>query len=93
MGTDKHEAEKRSPRRRRNQARGTADYAVLDANLLLQAVCNVSKHGGALRFGYTSDGGAFAIGIYGDGDPYTDYVKPTEDLDAYFRELAEAWDV
>jgi hypothetical protein len=41
-----------------------------------------------LRIGVTRDGGAWAFGIYGDGgDPHTEYVRPSEDVNAYLRDL------
>ena len=74
MGKDKHEEQSRNPRRARRSMGKSSDYASADATLVLQAITLVAKHGGALRLGYTSDGGAYAIGVYGDGDPYTEYV-------------------
>jgi hypothetical protein len=55
-------------------------------------VTTLASTGGAIRFGYTSDGGAYAIGIYGDGEPYTDYVKPAEDINEYLKDLADSWE-
>lgn len=92
MARDKVEEEKRKPRRRRRASSGTADYAVVDANALRNAVIKLASTGGAIRFGYTSDGGAFAIGIYGDGEPYTEYIKPNEDLSGFLVDLAEEWE-
>lgn len=94
MARGKNEQERegdgKRPRRRR-QSRETADYAAANAELLQRAIASVALQGGALRLGYTSDGGAYAIGVYGDGDPYTDYVKPSENIDDYLADLAEAW--
>lgn len=42
--------------------------------------------------GLSRDGGAFAFGIYGDGEPYTEYVGATEDVNEYLRELARHFD-
>lgn len=85
------EGDGKRPRRRR-YSREVADYAKCDAGILLRAVTVVAGQNGALRLGYTSDGGAYAIGVYGDGDPYTDYVKPSEDIDKYFEDLIAAWE-
>lgn len=77
-------------RRRRQETRGTgeiADWASADGNLIVAAISAVSSTGGALRFGYTRDKGSYAIGILGDGEPYTEYVRPTENLDEYLRGL------
>lgn len=73
-----------------------AEWSNADPDKLVRAITATALAGGALRFGYTRDGGAYSLGVYGDGDPYTIYVKPTEDIDAvldsttaYFREMVE----
>lgn len=71
------------------QTKGAADWGSCDPEKLQAAVVAAGNIGGALRFGYTSDGGAYSIGIYGDGDPYTHYVRPDEDIDGTLRDLAE----
>lgn len=89
---DAREDSKPTQRRYRNQSRGNgevADYATIDAIALLQAISAVCARGCAIRLGYTRDGGAYAIGIVGDGEPYTEYVRPTEDVALYLRSLAE----
>lgn len=75
------------PKKRRTQssAGNPADWANADAVLVLRAIELISKNGGALRFGYTRDGGAYAIGIYENGQSDTEYLKPGDDLDAYFK--------
>jgi len=67
------------------------DWMQADGQLLLHAVATVAYKGGALRFGYTRDGGAITVGVYGDGDPYTDYLKPGDDINDYLRKLTLAW--
>jgi len=92
MGIDKNEQNNRKSKRRVRASNAVADYASVDANLLQRAIQVVALQGGALRLGYTSDGGAYSVGVYGDGDPYTDYVKPSENFDDYLRNLIEAWE-
>jgi hypothetical protein len=70
---------------------GPADWASADAGLMQEAIAKVTVRGGAIRFGYTSDGGAYSIGLYGDGDPYTDYVRPKEGINEYLRGIIESW--
>ena len=80
---------------RRRKARGNsvrADWNSVDAGLLQQAIATVAEGGGAIRFGYTRDGGAYAIGILGDGDPYTEYLRPSDDVAAYFEGLIQDWE-
>jgi hypothetical protein len=47
--------------------------------------------GGALRLGYSRDGGAYAVGVYGDGDPYTLYHPPEDDIDALLAKIENAF--
>lgn len=77
-------------RRNRRSNRGNvevAEWGDCEPSKLVAAVSAVAKAGCAIRFGYTRDGGAFAIGIVGDGEPYTDYVRPSEDIDLYLEGL------
>lgn len=43
----------------------------------------------AVRFGYTRDGGAVSLGIYGDGDPFTEYCRGSESLSDWLEGFAE----
>lgn len=86
--------EEDSSRSRRRKARGNADpasWTVADAELIKAAIVAVTANGGAVRFGYTKQGGAFAMGFLGDGEPYTDYVRPTDDVDEYLKGICIAW--
>lgn len=68
-----------------------ADWAGIDNEAIRVAIAAVGSLGGALRFGYSRDGGAYAIGVYGlEGQPYTDYLRPGDDVSAYLYGLAEA---
>lgn len=69
-----------------------ADWSQVDETLIRDAIVAASMAGGAIRFGLTSDGGAYAIGVYGDGDkPYTEYVRPNDDIEGTLRELEAAF--
>jgi hypothetical protein len=78
----------RTSRRWNRGASEAADWGTADPLLVLAAITSVGLQGCAIRFGYTRDGGAFAIGIVGDGEPYTEYVRPTEDINEYLRTLS-----
>lgn len=78
-------------RRVARDVEGPADWASADPALIQEAIQRVTHREGAIRFGYTSDGGAYSIGLYGDGEPYTDYVRPTEDINEYLRGIIENW--
>lgn len=87
---NKREADKPQQRSNRRRNRGTGDAAEWgDANSdkVLAAISAIAGNGFAVRFGYTRDGGAFAIGVVGDGEPYTEYVRPNEDIDLYLDGL------
>jgi len=84
------ESNKSEQRGIRNRNRGdgfNADWATANAGKVLDAIGAVAITGCAIRFGYTRDLGAFAVGIVGDGEPYTEYVRPTEDIDLYLDGL------
>jgi len=66
---------------------GVADWANANAALLLQLVCCVAVEGGAVRYGYTRDGGAYSIGIYLGKESQTYYCNEKEGIDGKLQEL------
>ena len=64
MGKDKLEEQNRKPRRLQRRSTETADWQAADAELVKRCISAAAKDGGALRFGYSRDGGAYAVGIY-----------------------------
>lgn len=99
MGVLKRKSEemkaKKSPTRRFGVGREpskAADWGTVDPEVIRRVIVAVTRAGGALRFGYTADHGAYALGIYGDGPtPYTEYLRPTEDLAEALTELAQTF--
>ena len=89
MGANKNmKLEAKDAQRRRRSplpATGEADWGSANLELLHEAVKLVSKSGGAIRFGYTRDMGAYAVGIYENGLLNTEYVRPSEDINEYLR--------
>lgn len=76
--------------RRRNRGNGdVADWGSVDPDKLRAVIANVTSHGFAIRFGYTRDAGAYAVGIIGDGEPFTEFIRPTEDVDLYLTGLVD----
>lgn len=68
----------------------TADWAGVENEAICTAIAALGSIGGALRFGYTRDGGAYAVGVYGlESQPYTDYLRPGDDISAYLYQLAD----
>lgn len=86
-GSEGYKGEQRASRRRNRGTGEQADWGSADAAKLRDAIAAVAITGAAIRFGYTRDGGAFAVGIVGDGEPYTEYVRPTESVDLYLDGL------
>lgn len=69
-----------------------ADWQSVDGETLKRAIAAAGNVGGAIRCGYSRDGGAYAIGIYGDGDPYTEFVRPAEDLNQFLVDITELFE-
>jgi hypothetical protein len=70
----------------------TADWGRVDAEQLRSTIDVMTQTGGALRCGVTRDGGAYSLGIYGDGpEPYTVYVRPNEDMTEILAELEQTF--
>jgi hypothetical protein len=68
---------------------GVADWASASAEDVLRLVCAVSVAGGAVRFGYTRDGGAYSIGLYLGDDSKTYYCNDAEGIGEQITELIE----
>lgn len=81
--------ERRMRRQTANHLKGAADWAGVDGSLIAKAVAAMAANGGALRFGYTRDGGAYSVGFYGDGEPFTEYVSPGDDVEEFLRGVIE----
>lgn len=78
---------------RKSEARsGGADWGSVDAKMLVHLIETASRKGGALRLGYTRDGGAYAIGVYAGPNYFTDYVRPEEDIDEYLELLTDRFE-
>jgi len=93
MGQDNNErrngTRSRTPRR---NPRNFANWLDADGAILKRAISAASTVGGALRFGYSRDGGAFAVGVYGDGEPYTDFYSPTEDINEFLEDYVKLFE-
>ena len=66
-----------------------ADWTSVDANVIQRVVSAFSAAGGAVRFGYSRDGGAYSLGVYLEDDHETLYFKPYEDVSVKLTELVE----
>lgn len=68
---------------------GVADWASADATLLQKAIATASVRGGALRFGYSGDGGAYALGCYYNGEHWTEFIRPSDNLDTFLSDVID----
>jgi len=94
MSTVKEQMAERNKKKKSRRYGGTAPSVaklswsdVNSANLLelIDAALNV---GGAIRLGKSRDGGALALGVYGDGDePYTVYSPSIEGMEDHISHL------
>jgi hypothetical protein len=89
VSKNERSAEQRAVRRRNRGSGARANWLFADGDKLRQAIASVTQHGGALRFGYTKDGGAYAVGFLGDGDPFTEFPRPTESLDDFLDSIIQ----
>lgn len=78
----------RSGRRWRSNPSKVADWSKADAESIRELIAFAGMAGGAIRFGYSRDGGAYSLGIYGDGPPYTEFVPPSEEINDILDDLA-----
>jgi hypothetical protein len=91
---DKRRAAEETRKRRSHTgpAGQVADWGSCDGTILAKAVAAVARMGGALRLGYTRDGGAYAVGVYGDGTPFTEYIPPSDDIEVYLKGIIEDYE-
>jgi len=78
-------------RSKRAASVGTCDLRTQDWVAIAALIVAFAENGGAVRIGYTRDGGALALGCYLDEDYATEYVRPSEDFTGALIEIAEAW--
>jgi len=69
-----------------------ADWTNASPELVLQLVCTVARQGGAVRYGYTRDGGAYSIGIYLGDDSKTYYCNEAEGINEQLEDLRSYFD-
>lgn len=91
-GTDEYKSVFGSRNRSTGSSKGNADWGSVDPSTILELIGKVTSRGGAIRFGYTRDGGAYALGLYYGAESKTVYCRPGEDLDAFIAEWQEFYE-
>lgn len=88
---DRNLDKKRKGRRYQEQQSFNADWASVEADVIRNAIEQVGRTGCAIRFGYSRDGGAYAVGIVGDGDPYTVWGASSEEITEKLLKLTDSF--
>jgi hypothetical protein len=63
----------------------------VDADAIQALIFAVTEQGGAVRFGCSRDRSALALGFLGDGEPYTEWLRPTDDIADVLVAMAASW--
>lgn len=72
-----------------NVSGGSADWSNATPATITRLIDTVTSRGGAIRFGYSRDGGAYAIGFYYGSESTTKYCRPGEELDTFLEKWIE----
>lgn len=70
-----------------------ADWTAVNPKICMGLVAVTASMGGAVRFGYTRDGGAYSVGLYLDDDRETFYFRPSDDIDQDIQQLVDAMEI
>lgn len=80
-----HTAPQRQSRRRNRNNGEKADWGAASAELVLRLIVSVAKIGGAVQFGYTQSTDSFVIRVLGDGEPFNEYLRSSEEVDLWLE--------
>jgi hypothetical protein len=75
----------------RNSDGGGADWGSVNPDVICRVLSAITSRGGAIRFGYSRDGGAYAIGLYYGGVAKTVYCSPHDSVDSLLSTWAEKY--
>lgn len=84
--TDEHKSVFGNHRGVSGTDRVSADWSNADQGMLFKLILTVTSRGGAIRFGYTRDGGAYAVGFYYGAEATTEYCRPNENLEIFLAD-------
>lgn len=66
-----------------------ANWGDVDGGVIKRFIQTCTSRGGACRFGYTRDGGAYALGLYYGSESNTEYCRPNEDVELFLETWIE----
>lgn len=66
-----------------------ADWGSVPTDLVCELIGTVTSRGGAVRFGYTRDGGAYSLGVYYGTGHRTFYCRGGEDVIDFLKQWVE----
>ena len=67
------------------------DWGRIEDRLIWTVIQRVTTDDGAIMFGYSRDGGAYSILIYGGSDPWKNYFHSDAEVTEFLVELTEAY--
>lgn len=91
-GNNRNSGDVQSKLAQRRANRGKAavtDWGTADPQRIVALISAVTVQNGLCSFGYTRDAGAYTVTVILDGERFTDYCRPTEDLDSFLDQLRE----
>jgi len=75
--------------RTNSKRRVDLNYGSCDTNTLQRAIDRITRNGGAVMFGLTSDGGAYSVVVLYKDEKLKEYPSSTEQLEGLLEDLAE----
>lgn len=66
------------------------DWLRINMELMHAVIGVATKDDGAIRFGYSRDGGAYSVALYMGGTPDTSYYHSDEEVSDYLQKVWEA---
>jgi len=82
-----YDRSKGSDRRAKRPTGKKQNWDELPAGKITGLIVQATRAGGAVRFGASRDGGALGLGVYGDGEPYTEWFRDCEELENFIDEM------
>lgn len=90
--TDEHKSVFGNHKRNNGDSARKIGYDAVPNDLLFTLIDKVTSRGGAVRFGYTRDGGAYAVGFYYGSESSTEYCRPNESLEDFMKYWIEFYE-